>query len=132
MIIKDRSGNLLPRGTAIDLMPYSPHAGIVGYLETGLQVVAHNSKDQGCAVITLPEVFNDGNIPVRETSRPPTAAEGARIWQNALNDVARGVRWQPSNNCQDLVTRAQTGHNGSPTRDALIGLVIIVGLLASL
>jgi hypothetical protein len=132
VIIKDQIGNLLPKGTAIDLMPHSPHAGIVGYLPTGCQVVIHNSKQHGRAVITLPEVFNDGRIPIRETSRPRTSAEADRTWQRALDDVLRAVRWQPSDNCQDLVSRALTGRNGSPTRNALLALAIVIAIVSSL
>jgi hypothetical protein len=132
MVITDQFGNLLPRGAAIDLIPHSPHAGIVGYLETGQQVVAHNSKQHGRAVVTLPEDFNDGRIPIRLTSRPATSADANRIWQSAVNDVLRGVRWMPGDNCQDLVSRALTGRNGSPTRNALVGLGVLIAILASL
>lgn len=132
MVITDRFGNLLPGGTAIDLMPHSPHAGIVGYLETGQQVVAHNSKQHGRAVVTLPEVFNDGRIPIRVTSFPLTPVEGNQIWRSAVNDVSTGVRWQPTNNCQDLVSRARTGHDGSPTRNALVGLALLIAILATI
>ncbi len=133
MVIVDKSGNLLPKGTAIDLMPYSPHAGIVGYL-AGQQVVAHNSKQHGRAVVTPPEGFNDGHVPIRETSRPRTPADAGRIWQSAVNDVALGVPWLPGDNCQDLVSRAVTGRNGSPTRDAIVGLaaIIVIVVLGSL
>lgn len=132
MVITDERGTLLPKGAVIDLMPHSPHAGIVGYLETGQQVVAHNSKQHGRAVITLPDGFNDCRIPIRLISRPVTSAEADRIWQSAVNDVLRGVPWQPSDNCQDLVSRARTGRNGSPTRDALIGLALLIVILGSL
>jgi len=133
MVIVDEHGRLLPMGAAIDLMPHSPHAGIVGYLETGQQVVAHNSKQHGRAVITLPEDFNNGGrIPIRVTSLPKTFAEANRIWQSAVNDVSRGVRWFPADNCQDFVSRALTGHNGSPTRNALVGLAVLIAILGSL
>jgi hypothetical protein len=133
MVITNECGNLLPKGAAIDLMPYSPHAGIVGYLETGQQVVAHNSKQHGRAVVTLPEVFNDGHIAIRVIYLPRTADEADRIWQSACNDVVRGVRWQPGDNCQDLVSRALTGRDGSPTRNALIGFTLlgVVAVLAA-
>jgi hypothetical protein len=132
MVITDEFGNLLPHGAAIDLMPHSPHAGIVGYLETGQQVVAHNSKQHGRAVVTLPEDFNDGGIPIRLVSRPRTSAEANRIWQSAVNDVSREVRWLPSDNCQDLVSRALTGRNGSPTRNALMGVAVVIAILGFL
>jgi hypothetical protein len=133
MMMVDQRGRPLPKGTAIDLMPYSPHAGVVGYTEVGQQVIAHNSKRHGRAVITLPEDFNEGGrIPVRATSLPKTPGDADRIWQSAVNDVSRGVRWLPGDNCQDLVSRALTGHNGSPTRNALIALAALIVILGSL
>jgi hypothetical protein len=33
--------------------------------------------------------------------------------------VARGIKWTVADNCQDLVSRAVTGKNGSKTRDAV-------------
>src|SRR6267154_5257473 len=128
MHITDGHGNRLPQGTVVDLMPHSPHTGIIGYANNGQQVVAHNSKKYGKAVVTFPEEFNDGSIPVRYTRLPVHSQEGARIWQNATNDVARGVRWLPGDNCQDFASRAVAGHNGSPTRDKLVG----IGALAAI
>jgi hypothetical protein len=119
----------LPKGTAIDLQPYSPHTGIVGYLPTGEQVVAHNSKQRGMAVVTWPEEFNDFHIPFRIIAYPLSDADGERIWQNALYDVERGVLWGAGDNCQDFTSRAYTGRNGSPTRDAIVaGLGIAAGI----
>jgi hypothetical protein len=122
----DEQGNLLPHGTIVDLQPRSPHAGIVGYDEFGTQVVVHNSKKFGQAVVSLPEDFNDANLPVRYTRLPVNAQDGQRIWQNAISDVARGVRWSPWNNCQDFVSRAVSGQNGSPTRDLLFGIAALI------
>jgi hypothetical protein len=39
-----------------------------------------------------------------------------------MNEVERGIPWTVVDNCEDLVSRAVTGHDGSPTRNALIGL----------
>jgi hypothetical protein len=122
MILTDDYGRPLPTGTVLDLQPYSPHTVIVGYNEWGQQVVGHNSKQQGRAVISWPEEFNDlGRIPFRVVRYPLSFHEGGRIWQSVLRDVERGVRWLPEDNCQDLVSRAVTGRDGSPTRDAILG-----------
>ena len=120
----------LPTGTVLDLQPYSPHTVIVGYNEWGQQVVGHNSKLQGRAVISWPEEFNDlGRIPFRVVRYPLSLQEGGRIWQSVLRDVERGVRWLPEDNCQDLVSRAVTGHDGSPTRDAILSFGFFGALL---
>lgn len=129
MTFTDEYGNPLPKGTAIDLQPYSPHAGIIGYLPSGQQVVAHNSKQHGRAVVTLPEDFNDFDIPTRIIAFPLFDGDGERIWRNAVYDVKRGLPWSGDDNCQDFVSRAYTGRNGSPTRDAIFtGLAIVGGL----
>ena len=129
VVLTDEHGTLLPMGTVTDLQPYSPHTVIVGYDASGQQVIGHNSKDHGRAVVSWPEVFNDGGrIPFRVVRYPMSLVEGVKIWQSVLNDVRRGVRWLPGDNCQDLATRAVTGHNGSPTRDALVGVAAVSAL----
>lgn len=126
MPFTDENGNLLPLGTAIDLQPRSPHAGIVGYQPSGEQVVGHNSKQHGRAVITWPEDFNNG-LPVRIVAYPESDEHANQIWESVLSDVERGVPWRGGDNCQDLVSRAYSGHNGSPTRDAVFGVLAVVG-----
>jgi hypothetical protein len=117
-------------GTAIGLWPHSPHTGIIGYLPTGEQVVAHNSKQRGQCVVTWPQEFNDIWIPFEVLAHPLTHEHGERIWQNGLVDVRAGVRWYPSDNCQDFVSRAYTGRNGSPTRESIFTAVTLIGGLA--
>jgi hypothetical protein len=129
VILTDEYGNPLPTGTAVDLQPYSPHAGVIGYTPTGEQVLAHNSKQHHRAVVTWPEEFNDFYIPVRIIAYPVSLEDGERIWRNALYDVERGVLWSGIDNCQDFVSRAYTGRNGSPTRDGILaGLAFVSGL----
>lgn len=128
MMIADSNGNLLPHGTVVDLKPLNPHTGIVGYLPTGQQAVIHNSKKHGKAVLTLPEELNDGTLPIRITRLPLNAMDGMRVWNNAFNDVQRGVRWTVGDNCEDLVSRATTGQSGSPTRNGFV----LLGLAALL
>lgn len=127
MILTDEYGIPLPKGTAIDLQPDSPHTGIIDYLATGEQVVIHNSKQHGRAVVTWPEEFNDSDIPVRYIAVPLSDEFGEQICQNARYEVEHGVRWSPGDNCQDFVSRAYTGHNGSPTRDVIVGGLAIAG-----
>lgn len=129
MCFTDANGVPYQVGTVVDLMPYSPHAGIIGYNAAGDQVVAHNSKKDGRAVVSSPEGFNDGHIPVRPIDLPLTTEDGERRWQNAVRDVRRGVRWLPLDNCRDFVSRAVTGSDGSPTRDAVL---LLGGLFALL
>jgi hypothetical protein len=127
MIFTDQNGNPLPLGTAIDLQPHSPHAGIIGYLPDGRQVVGHNSKQHGRAVVSWPQEFNSG-MPIRIGRYPESHEHAIRIWQSVVSDVNRGVPWRGGDNCQDLVSRAYDGKNGSPTRDAIFGLLAVVAL----
>jgi hypothetical protein len=130
MILTDEYGRPLPKGTILDLQPHSPHTVVVGYNSWGQQVIGHNSKRHGRAVVAWPKEFNDGGrIPFRIVRYPVSLQEGEKIWQSVVWDVERGVRWLPGDNCQDLATRAVTGRNGSPTRDAIVGLGIFGGLL---
>ena len=39
MILTDEFERPLPKGTVLDLQPYSPHTVVVGYNEWGLQVI---------------------------------------------------------------------------------------------
>jgi hypothetical protein len=130
MVLTCEHGKPLLKGTVLDLQPYSPHTVVVGYDASGRQVIGHNSKQHGRAVLSWPEEFNEhGRIPFRIVRFVISPEEGEQIWQSVLNDVRRGVRWLPGDNCQDLATRAVTGHNGSPTRDALVGLACVGALV---
>jgi hypothetical protein len=129
MVLTDEFGNLLPKGTTVLLWPHSPHVGTVGYTPWGLQVVGHNSKQHGRVVITWPEEFNDAYIPF-QYRLPLSVQDGERVWQNVLNEAKRGVRWAPLDNCQDFVSRVNTGKNGSPTRDAILHGIVVAGGLA--
>lgn len=128
MTFTDQNGNPLPLGTAIDLQPHSPHAGIIGYLPDGRQVVGHNSKQHGRAVVSWPQDFNSG-LRIRITRYAESPQHANRIWESVISDVNRGVPWRGGDNCQDLVSRAYTGANGSPTRDAIFGLLAFVAVV---
>jgi hypothetical protein len=133
MILTDEYGQPLPEGTILDLQPRSPHTVVVGYDEWGQQIIGHNSKDHRQAVLSWPEEFNDsGRIPFRVVRYPISLEEGQKIWQRVLWDVQRKVRWLPLDNCQDLATRAVTGHNGSPTRDAIVAVTLFTALAFAL
>ncbi|MBI3664324.1 MAG: hypothetical protein HY234_14910 [Acidobacteria bacterium] len=115
----------LPNGSVLATTIYYggipfPHSGIIERTWKG-PVVHQNSKKLGRAVTTSFEEFTEGN-PAQVTYIPQSAAEGSLIVRRALNDVARGIPWTVVDNCEDLVSRAVTGRNGSPTRKALVGV----------
>src|SRR5260370_9371486 len=110
MFFTDEYERPLPTGPTVMLWPYSPHVGCIGYPPSGQQVVGHNSKTHGKVVVTLPEIFNEG-LPLQYLY-PLSIEDGERVWQNIVDEAARGVRWAAFNNCQDLLSRANTGHDG--------------------
>jgi len=110
----------LPDGTVLEVMVgMIPHEGILQRWWYGSLLVHHNSKRHGGAVTTSFSVFSEGR-PVRVLHIPQTAEESHQITQSARNDVARGIPWTVGDNCQDLVSRAVEGKNGSRTRDAVV------------
>lgn len=121
----DQFGNLLPEGTTLQVPSLVDHTGFVAYTQAGQQVMLHNSKKRRRAAMTTPEEFNDGNLPVVTVRFPQTPEEGALIVQRAWQDVQSGRRWTWFDNCQDFVSRALTGQNGSPTRNLLVGLFAV-------
>lgn len=129
MVLVDEHGQLPPAGTVIGSQPRSPHVGLIGYDSLRHQFTSHNSKARGRCVVTWPEEFCEwGRLPVSVIRYPISAQEGVQIWENSLVDVRRGLLWSGFDNCQDFVSRAVTGRNGSPTRDAV---VLGVGVLAT-
>jgi hypothetical protein len=125
-ILRDEFGVPLPESAIIDFWPDSPHAAIIGYIN-GQQVIAHNSKDEMRCVLSWPEDVRKG-MRFRMVAYPLSDAHAREIWQRALADIQSGVRWDGLDNCQDFVTRAYTGQNGSPGRDAILGVAAIFGV----
>jgi hypothetical protein len=123
----------LPDGTALEVMlPVGllqvPHQGVLQRAWNGEPLVHQNSKRHGRAVTTTFWEFSNGGT-VTVVHIPRTAEESSRITESARTDVARGILWTVGDNCQDFVSRAVTGRNGSKTRDGLV-VVSIFGLVA--
>ena len=55
--------------------------------------------------------------------------EGWQIAERARADVERGIRWTVGENCEDMKSRALTGRPGSPTREAIAGLGVLVFII---
>jgi hypothetical protein len=124
----DKSGIPWVRGTAIALLPFPQHAGFIDYTANGEQVILHKSKQRGRAVVTWPEEFDEGHIPY-QVIRVPDADQQANEWlRAAYAEIERGSAWSVFDNCQDFVWRPITGHNGSPTRDSVLGVAAVAAL----
>jgi hypothetical protein len=125
----------LPDGTVLRTtahwggLPFT-HYGVVERASSGQVLIHHNSKKIGHAATTDLHAFSDGNL-VFIDSIPPTPGEGWLRAQRAKADVDQGVPWTVVDNCEDFVSRAVTGHSGSPTRNAFLGLTLL-GLATSL
>jgi hypothetical protein len=125
LIYRDAQGQPLQGGTAIeDRSTLFFHQGLIAW-RGDVQIVLENSfRHRGAVEIPMME-FNGGKIVwIVRTPRNPMEAE--LIVQRAWNDVVNGVKWSLFNNCQDFVSRAYTGENGSKTRNA-----VFVGGLAT-
>jgi hypothetical protein len=101
------------------------HYGTLQRAWNGEVLIHHNSKKHGRAVTTSFSEFTDGKNLAQIDFVPQSSAEGWLVAERARMDVARGIRWTVSDNCEDMRARALTGRNGSPTRDSFVG----VGLL---
>ncbi len=130
MTFVDEFNRPLPGGTALK-DPRSLHEGIVGYvLQTGQQVMLHKSPRIGRAAITQPSVFADGKRPLVRTRVPQSPAEAQAVLQRAVAEVQSGTPWTLFDNCEDFVSRAYTGQSGSPTRNAVLGILAVFVICA--
>ena len=128
----DQFGNPLPAGTALRVPALFHHQGIVDYDDaTGEQVMLHNSKKRGQVAQTDPSEFNNGRFPVA-LARPLPVDRLPVIVRSAREDVQSGRRWTVFDNCQDFVSRAYDGHDGSATRTFIVGALLVSGLLWAL
>lgn len=87
-------------------------------------MIHHNSKRIGHAATTDLNGFSDGKL-VFVDYVPKTLGEGWAIAERASADAVRGIPWTVDNNCEDMKSRALTGRDGSPTRNALVGLGVL-------
>ena len=116
----------LPDGTVLKTTAYwsglpFTHYGIIQREWNGQIWIHHNSKRIGHAATTDLQGFSDGNL-VFIDSVPRNPGEGWLRAERARADVERGILWTVGNNCEDMRSRAVSGRDGSPTRDAFVGL----------
>jgi hypothetical protein len=116
----------LPDGTTVKTTAYwsglpFTHYGILQRALNGRILIHHNSKKIGHAATTDIQGFADGNLVFVDVI-PPSMGTGWERAERARADVQRGIPWTVDNNCEDMKSRALTGKNGSPTRDALVGM----------
>ncbi|MHB8216243.1 MAG: hypothetical protein ACYDDS_09205 [Candidatus Sulfotelmatobacter sp.] len=130
-VYRDQFGLPLAGGTAVeDRTSPIHHQGIVAYRNWD-QVVIENSFRNRQAVVIPSIQFNGGKI-AWVIRTPNDQWHGEQIVQRAYADVVAEVKWTPFNNCQDLVTRAYEGKNGSKTRNIVFGGLAAVAVIASL
>jgi len=126
-VYRDQFGFPLAGGTAIeDRTTLVRHQGIIAYCNWN-QVIIENSFRHRQAVV-IPSIEFNGGKTAWIIRQPNDQWHGEQIVQRANADVVAGVKWTLLNNCQDLVTRAYEGKNGSKTRD----VVMLGGLAAAL
>jgi len=123
----DVDGNPLPQGTAIKFPSVYHHEAVIDYAWNGEQVLLEKSKKHRRPTITNPEEYLDVPFII---SRIPTSPEhGLRIVQHAYAEIEAGAQWTALDNCQDFVSRAYAGRNGSETRNFILGALAVAGLV---
>jgi hypothetical protein len=124
----DAKVNRLPQGTAIKFPAVVNHEAIVAYDVYGQQVLLEKSKKYGKPTVTNPEEYR--GIPFVISRNPSSPAHGVRIVKHAYAEIqAGGTQWTPFDNCQDFVSRAYAGRNGSETRNFVLGALALAGLV---
>jgi hypothetical protein len=123
----DANGYLLSQGTAIEFPTIFNHEAIIGYAWNGRQVLLEKSKKHRRPAITDPSEYQGALY--RISRSPQSPQHGYNIVQHAYAEVQAGGPWTLLDNCQDFVTRAYEGRNGSKSRNFAFGLALAVGLL---
>jgi hypothetical protein len=90
-------------------------------------VLLEKSKTQKRPTVTSPEEYRGISFII---SRFPTSPEhGLRIVQHAYAEIQAAAPWTAFDNCQDFVSRAYEGRNGSQTRNFVFGALAVLGLV---
>jgi hypothetical protein len=120
--------NHLPQGVAVKFPSVANHEAIIAYDFYGQQVLLENSKKYGKPTVTNPEEYR--GIPFEISRRPSSTAHGVQIVERAYAEIqSEGTKWTLLNNCQDFVSRAYAGRNGSETRSFVLGALALAGLV---
>jgi len=124
----DVNMNRLPQGMAIKFPPVVNHEAIIAYDFYNQQVLLEKSKKYGKPTVTNPEEYR--GIPFVISRNPSSPAHGIQIVERAYAEIqSGGTKWTPLDNCQDFVTRAYAGRNGSETRNFVLGALALAGLV---
>jgi len=123
----DVNGRLLAQGTAIKFPSVFHHEAVIDYAWNGEQVLLEKSKKRKKPTVTNPEEYR--NIPFIISRVPASPEHGLRIVQHAYAEIQAGAPWTALDNCQDFVSRAYEGRNGSETRNFILGTIAVLGLV---
>lgn len=117
----------LAQGTAIKFPSLVHHEVIIDYAWNGEQVLLEKSKQHKKPRVTNPEEYR--NVPFIISRVPTSPSHASQIVQRAYAQIQGGAPWTAFDNCQDFVSRAYTGRNGSETRNFVFGALAVVGLV---
>jgi len=123
----DEHSNPLPEGTVVEFPSQLYHQAIVAYTVWGEQVLLENTRLHGKATVTNPVAYR--GVQHKIARRPSSAEHAARIVNHAVSEIQAGRRWTVFDNCQDFVSRAYDGRNGSKTRTIFLGVASVLGLV---
>lgn len=117
----------LAQGTAIKFPSLVQHEAIIDYAWNGEPVLLEKSKQHRKPRVASTEEYR--NVPFVISRVPSSPTHGLRIVQHAYAEIQAGAPWTAFDNCQDFVSRAYTGRNGSETRSFVFGALAVVGLV---
>jgi hypothetical protein len=123
----DANGFLLTQGTAIKFPSLVRHEAIIDYTWNGEQVLLEKSKKHKRPTVTKPEEYR--GVPFIINRVPASPEHGLRIVQHAYAEIQAGAPWTAFDNCQDFVSRAYNGRNGSETRNFVFGTLAVLGFV---
>jgi hypothetical protein len=117
----------LAQGTAIKFPSLVHHEVIIDYEWNDEQVLLEKSKQHKKPRVANPLEY--ANIPFVISRVPSSPAHGLKIVLRARTAIQAEAPWTAFDNCQDFVSRAYTGRNGSETRNFVFGALAVVGLV---
>lgn len=126
----DANGLPLAAGTAIKFPTYYNHEAIIAYTHGYRQVLLEKSKKHKVPRIGNPEEYR--GLPYVISRVPSSPAHAMAILQHACAEIDAGKPWTIFDNCQDFVSRAYSGKNGSETRNLAYGVATAVGIIIAI
>jgi hypothetical protein len=126
-VLGDENGFPLSQGTVVEFPSQFNHQAIIAYDVFGQQVLLEKTLLRGRPTITRTEEYR--GVPYGVARKPKSPTHAVNIVRHAVAEIEAGRPWTIFDNCQDLVSRAYDGQSGSKTRNFLVGVAVVFGLV---